>query len=72
MKCPFWFPNKKNIVWYLIFVLLFVLSMDFWAWDKTKPLVFGLPFWVFYYVFITLLVSFVFFLFVRFYWRDSV
>lgn len=71
MKYPFWFPNKKNVVWYLLFSLVFVLSMDFWGWNKSKPFIFGLPFWVVYFLLITLVVSVIFYLFARFYWGES-
>lgn len=68
---PFWFPKKKNAFWYSIFILLFLFSLDFWGWEKSKPLFLGLPLWVYYMIIITLLTSGVFYVFSKFYWRTD-
>ncbi|KYK23877.1 hypothetical protein AYK24_06990 [Thermoplasmatales archaeon SG8-52-4] len=68
---PFWFPTKRNVIWYFVFILLFILSLDFWNWGQSKPLFFGLPFWVYYLLILTLLTSFAFYGFTKFYWRDE-
>jgi len=71
MTMPFWFPKKTNVVWYLIFIGLFLLSLDFWWWEKSEPFVFGLPFWVLYLIILTLITSLAFYLFSKYYWRDE-
>jgi hypothetical protein len=68
---PFWLPRKKNFIWYLLFIGFFLLSLDFWMWNNSKPLILGLPFWIWYLLIITLLLSVVYYLFVHFYWRDD-
>ncbi|MFW2368033.1 MAG: sodium:solute symporter family transporter [Desulforhopalus sp.] len=44
---------KDRYVW--IFGLLFVLSLDFWAWGATGPLFFGVPYWLCYFVLLSVL-----------------
>lgn len=68
---PFWFPTKKNGVWYIVFIGIFLLSLDFWWWGQAEPLMFGLPFWVVYLLILTLITSVAFYLFSKYYWRDA-
>jgi len=70
-ELPFWFPNKKNAFWYLILILLFSASLDFWAWERPVPMVLGLPFWMYYLVILTLFTSLIFYLFAKYYWRGQ-
>jgi len=70
-KLPFWLPKKDNILWYLLFITLFFLSIDFWNWGSSKPLFLGLPFWLFYLLFLTLFLSGVFYMFSKFFWRED-
>lgn len=71
MKLPFWMPRKSNILWYFLFILIFILSLDYWQWNVHNPLVYGLPLWIIYFLILTILTSFVFYLFSIFYWRDN-
>ena len=32
------------------FLIIFVLAMDGWAWNRVEPIVFGIPAWMFYFV----------------------
>jgi hypothetical protein len=68
---PFWFPNRNNVIWYMFFIGLFLLSMDFWGWNQSKPLILGLPLWVIYLLILTLASSIIFYLFSKTYWEDS-
>lgn len=68
---PFWLPKKSNVLWYLLFVGLFLLSLDFWNWGQSKPFILGLPSWVIYLLVLTLSVSLAFYAFSRFAWRDG-
>ena len=43
---PQWLTDRY--VW--IFLVIFSLAMDFWAWEKTDPLIWGIPLWVGYFV----------------------
>ncbi|RLI59480.1 MAG: hypothetical protein DRO67_09780 [Candidatus Asgardarchaeum californiense] len=71
MKIPFWFPNKNNAMVYVVFIGLFLLSLDFWGWDQSNPLVLGLPLWVYYILFLTLATSLAFLIFSKYYWREN-
>ena len=51
MTTPAWLTNRY--VYY--FSGLFVLGMDFWAWDNSQPLIFGVPVWIFYFVLLSAL-----------------
>ena len=56
---PFWFPqSKNNIIWTLIFVVLFTLSIDFWNWDSNSRISEWLPFWVLYLVVVQFALAF--------------
>jgi hypothetical protein len=68
---PFWFPKKSNAAWYLLFIILFLLSLDFWGWEQSKPLILGLPIWVYYLLFLTLLTSLAFYIFTKRFWRED-
>ncbi len=68
---PFWMPKKNNFIWYFIFIFIFILSQDYWNWNKFNPLIFGLPIWVIYFFILTILTSFAFYIFTKFYWSDS-
>jgi hypothetical protein len=68
---PFWFPRKSNAMWYLLFIVLFLFSLDFWGWGQSKPLILGLPLWVYYLLFLTLFTSLAFYIFAKYHWRDD-
>jgi hypothetical protein len=68
---PFWLPRKSNAIWYVLFVGLFLLSMDFWGWEQSKPLILGLPLWTWYLLVLTLSTSLAFYVFARFVWRED-
>ena len=68
---PFWFPKKDNVFWYFLFILLFLFSLDFWGWGQSKPLILGLPLWVYYLLILTLLTSLAFYVFAKYFWRED-
>ena len=70
-KLPFWFPKKENIFVYIVFIVIFLLSLDFWGWEQYKPLILGMPLWVYYLLILTLLTSVAFYLFSKSYWSDD-
>jgi len=43
---PQWF--RSGYTWILI--LIFLLGVDVWAWEKSRPLLWGLPAWIWYFV----------------------
>ncbi|MGC8798303.1 MAG: sodium:solute symporter family transporter [candidate division WOR-3 bacterium] len=42
-----------NRRWVLMMVLIFVLANDFWNWQRTTPLILGLPGWLWYHILLT-------------------
>jgi hypothetical protein len=48
---PHWRPNRHG----LIFAVIFMLGMDFWAWEAARPTMLGLPIWLFYFVLLSVL-----------------
>ena len=63
--------KKKQIVWMLIFVILFICSIDIWNWSKIDPLFLGLPFWIIYHIVLTVIAGIMFYLFTVHVWRDD-
>lgn len=38
-----------------VFAVIFILGMDFWAWEAARPTMMGLPIWLFYFVLLSIL-----------------
>ena len=66
-----WFEAHKTYLWILCFIVLFLLSFDVWNWDRIYPLIFGIPFWIMYHIFLTILVSLIFYVFVKQMWSEE-
>jgi len=71
INLPFWMPRKKNAIWYFIFILIFIFSLDYWQWNINNPLILGLPMWVIYFFLLTIFTSFAFYIFSKYYWGDT-
>ena len=70
-KIFFWMPKKKYLIWFILFIFIFILSNDYWNWNKSNPIILGLPLWMIYFIILTLLTSFAFYLFSTYYWSDN-
>jgi SSS family solute:Na+ symporter len=46
--------SAKGWRWTAVFGFVFLLGNDFWAWHRSTPLWLGLPFWMWYYIALTL------------------
>jgi len=46
LSAPIWLSNR----YVYMFMGVFILGMDFWAWDRTTPMFLGIPAWIFYFV----------------------
>jgi SSS family solute:Na+ symporter len=58
------FPiDRRFRKWAPVFLVLFLLGIDFWAWNRTPVLIAGLPLWVWYYIALGVLLSLAFRLF---------
>jgi SSS family solute:Na+ symporter len=51
ISAPQWLSN----IYFWLFAGIFILAMDFWAWGKVEPTVWGIPLWVGYFVFLSAL-----------------
>jgi hypothetical protein len=61
---------KSKGFWVVAFGLLFVLSIDLWAWDWTEPSLFGLPYTIVYVLSLESVLFVMFVAFSKFYWTD--
>ena len=48
---PKWLSN----IYFWLLAGIFILAMDFWAWGKVEPTVWGIPLWVGYFVILSAL-----------------
>jgi len=63
---------KKGPVWFIVFIIIFLLSQDFWSWDNAVTLgIFGLPVWLYWFFGIHLLLVFAIYLFTRYFWKNK-
>lgn len=46
ISAPAWLTDP----YFIFLTAIFLLAMDFWAWGKTDPVVFGVPLWIGYFV----------------------
>tara|TARA_B100001250_G_scaffold329077_1_gene293700 strand:- start:511 stop:747 length:237 start_codon:yes stop_codon:yes gene_type:complete len=50
---PFWFPkSRSNRNWAFVFILLTILSIDWWNWEANARLGDWIPIWIIYLIFI--------------------
>jgi len=62
---------KNRLFWFFAFGLLFVLSIDLWAWDWSEPSFLGLPYIIVYIALLETILFVLFYLFARYYWVDE-
>lgn len=62
---------ENKLFWFLAFGLIFVLSLDLWAWNWTEPTVLGLPYIIVYTAILEAVLFVLFYLFARYYWVDE-
>lgn len=60
-RVPGWLQNP----YFYLLGGIFVLGMDFWAWGKDQPVVWGIPFWMVYFMALSALQTGVMFAWVR-------
>jgi len=66
-----WLKDQKKILASLICVILFLLSLDYWGWEKSEPLFLGLPIWIYYLFILTLLTSVLFYFITKNIWIEK-
>lgn len=52
--------------WWIIFIIIFILCIDFWNWNKSEPVILFMPYWMWYIFSLTLIMSAVFALFAKY------
>jgi len=57
--------------WIAAAVILFILSMDAWNWNHAEPILWFLPFWIWYLVGVVLATAAVFVGITLYVWRES-
>lgn len=63
---------RSWLKWGVAFIVIFVLSLDFWWWDVPQPFgPFRLPRWIYYFVLLQFLLAGVVHLFGRRYWQGE-
>jgi len=61
---------KSKWFWIIAFGLLFVASIDLWAWGWTEPELFGLPYIIVYTGALELILFVMFLAFSKYYWTE--
>jgi SSS family solute:Na+ symporter len=54
-KLPDLSIKPVSLTYGIIFTVIFILAMDFWNWGKSGPFVFGLPYWTWYFIGLSLI-----------------
>lgn len=62
---------RNRLFWFLAFGLLFVFSIDLWAWDWTEPSLLGLPYIIVYTILLEAVLFLLFYLFAKYYWVEQ-
>jgi hypothetical protein len=63
---------NKAYFWIFCFAVIFLLSLDFWAWEQEPIFSFlDLPSFVLYFFGLQILLSFAIFVFSRTFWKTS-
>ena len=63
--------RKAMYMWLGIFGVIFVLSIDFWAWGSARLTVLGFPWWVWYFIALNILLTLAMIVFSKSYWKDN-
>jgi len=63
--------GRHKILAFEFLAAIFVLSLDFWQWGRALPLVAGLPYWVWYFFGLALLLTFAMVYLARVYSMDD-
>ena len=58
---PRWLANGYVI----LFAVIFLLGLDFWAWGLNRPIWLGLPWWAAYFAALSALQTFVMYMMIR-------
>jgi len=63
---------RYSSFWFFCFTLLFLLSLDFWAWEQDIVIGLGnLPDWIFYFVGLQIALAIALFVFSQKFWTRN-
>jgi len=62
---------KYFFIWLVVFGIVFVLAVDWWNWNQSTPVLFGVPFWILRVMVLTVALTPLFWLFSRWCWREQ-
>jgi SSS family solute:Na+ symporter len=57
--------KRSSLYWLPVFIILFIMGNDFWAWGRSPILIIGLPLWIWYYFGLGVLLSVVYKLYLK-------
>jgi hypothetical protein len=66
-----WKQHKNQLLLGFLLVLFLICSLDFWNWKNNLLGFFGFPLWIWYLLILTVLLSFIYYIIIVFFWRDS-
>lgn len=63
---------RYSSFWFFCFTLLFLLSLDFWAWEKEIVIgLWHLPVWIFYFVGLQIALAIAILIFTQKFWTTD-
>ncbi len=63
---------QNKAVWFAVFGLIFMLSLDFWRWgEKIALSAFGLPGWIYYFFWLQIFLAAVIIIYIKYYWSRA-
>ncbi len=62
---------RYSSFWFFCFTLLFLLSLDFWAWEQDVAIgLWNLPVWIFYFVGLQISLALALLVFTQKFWNN--
>lgn len=62
---------RYSSFWFFCFTLLFLLSLDFWAWEQDVAIgLWNLPVWIFYFVGLQISLALALLVFTQKFWKN--
>ena len=62
---------RYSSFWFFCFTLLFLLSLDFWAWEQDIEIgLWNLPVWIFYFVGLQISLAIALVVFTQKFWKS--
>ncbi len=63
---------RDSSFWFFCFTLLFLLSLDFWAWEQDVAIgLWNLPVWIFYFVGLQISLALALLIFTQKFWKND-